>query len=145
MKLKTPEINAELTLFCPRRNCPCYQRSDNKLTKDGAYITKNHPIPRLMCQHFSGHIHSRFMLHFKFYRWQVSIVRMEALSIVEDLDVIEDGFFSRFTGRSVSWFTHSVFRVWKKLSETALFQFVHLRLMLCWMRCCLSSFKYLIL
>ena len=48
MKLKTPEINAELTLFCPRRNCPCYQRSDNKLTKDGTYITKNDPIPRQM-------------------------------------------------------------------------------------------------
>jgi hypothetical protein len=48
MKLKTPEINAELTLFCPRRTCRCYQRSDNKLTKDGAYITKNDPISRQM-------------------------------------------------------------------------------------------------
>ncbi len=48
MKLKTPEINAELTLFCPRRSCPCYQKSDNKLTKDGTYITKNDPIPRQM-------------------------------------------------------------------------------------------------
>ena len=46
MKLKTPEINAELTLFCPRQNCPCYQRSGNKLTKDGVYITKNDPILR---------------------------------------------------------------------------------------------------
>jgi len=48
MKLKTAEINAELTLFCSRRNCPCYQRRDNKLTKDGTYITKNDPIPRQM-------------------------------------------------------------------------------------------------
>ena len=48
---------------------------------------------------------------FKFYRLQVSIVRMESLSVVEDFDVVKDGFFSRFMGRSVSWFTHSVFRV----------------------------------
>ena len=55
---------------------------------------------------------------------------MEALSIVEDFDGVEDGFFSRFTGCSVSWFTHSVFKVWKKLSEMALSQQLPLRLML---------------
>jgi hypothetical protein len=48
MKLKTPEINAELTLFCPRPTCPCHQRRDNKITKEGTYITKNDPIPRQM-------------------------------------------------------------------------------------------------
>ena len=42
-----------------------------------------------MCQHFSGHIIKQL---FKFYRWQVSIVRMEALSIVEDFDGVEDRF-----------------------------------------------------
>ena len=60
------------------------------------------------------------------------------------LDVVEDRFSSSFTGCSASWFTHSVFRVWKKLSETALSQFVPLRLMLCWMPCCLSSFRWLL-
>ena len=56
MKLETPEINAELTLFCPRQNCPCYQRSDNKLTKNVAYITKNDPIPRQMFYCWGGKI-----------------------------------------------------------------------------------------
>ena len=54
MKLKTPEINAELTLFCPRRSCPCYHKSDNKLSKDGTYITKNDPIPRQMFYCWGG-------------------------------------------------------------------------------------------
>jgi hypothetical protein len=48
MKLKTAEINAELTLFCPRPTCPCYHKNDNKLSKDGTYITKNDPIQRQM-------------------------------------------------------------------------------------------------
>ncbi len=49
MKLKTPEINAELTLFCPS-----YHKSDNKLTKDGVYITRNDPIPRQMFYCWGG-------------------------------------------------------------------------------------------
>ena len=48
MKLKAAEINAELTLFCPRPTCSCHQRRDNKITKDGTYLTKNDPIPRQM-------------------------------------------------------------------------------------------------
>ena len=38
------------------------------------------------------------MLHFKFYRRQVAIVRMEALSVIEDFDVVEDGFFGFLAG-----------------------------------------------
>ena len=38
------------------------------------------------------------MLILKFYRRQVAIVRMEALSIVEDFDIVEDGFSGGFTG-----------------------------------------------
>ena len=50
MKLKTPEINTELTLFCPSRTCPCHQRRDNQITKDGTYIT----IPRQMFYCWGG-------------------------------------------------------------------------------------------
>ncbi len=38
------------------------------------------------------------MLPFKFYRRQVAIVGMESLSVVEDFDVVEDGFSGRVTG-----------------------------------------------
>ena len=54
MKLNTPEINAELTLFCPRQSCACYQKKTNKLTKDGTYITKNDPIARQMFYCWGG-------------------------------------------------------------------------------------------
>ncbi len=40
---------------------------------------------------------------------------MEALSIVEDFDVVEDRFSGGFAGCSVLWFTHSVFSVWSVL------------------------------
>jgi hypothetical protein len=36
------------------------------------------------------------MLLFKLYRGQIAIVRMEALSVVEDFDVVEDGFSGGF-------------------------------------------------
>jgi hypothetical protein len=42
-----------------------------------------------------------------------------ALSIVENFYVVKDEFSGDFTGDSGSWFTHSVFRVQKTLSETA--------------------------
>ena len=42
------KLNTELKLFCPRRNCPCYQSLDNKITKDGVYQTKNDNIVRQM-------------------------------------------------------------------------------------------------
>ena len=56
MKLKTPEINAELTLFCPS-----YHKSDNKLTKDGVYITRNDPIPRQMFYCFLKQVIARYL------------------------------------------------------------------------------------
>ena len=47
---------------------------------------------------------------------------MDALSVVEDFDGVEDGFSGGFTGGSVSWLTHSVFRVW--ITAHALFNAV---------------------
>ena len=35
-------------LFCPRRDCPCYQSLDNHITKDGIYTTKNDRVVRQM-------------------------------------------------------------------------------------------------
>jgi IS1 family transposase len=54
MKPKTSEVNTELKLFCPRRNCPFHQLLDNKITKDGIYRTKNDPIPRQMLYCWGG-------------------------------------------------------------------------------------------
>ena len=48
MNLIPTKVNAELYLFCPRRDCPCYQSLDNKITKDGVYTTKNDQIVRQM-------------------------------------------------------------------------------------------------
>ncbi len=42
------QVNTELSLFCPRKSCPCYQSADNKITKDGIYTTKSDPVPRQM-------------------------------------------------------------------------------------------------
>src|SRR5664279_1877810 len=38
----------QLKLFCPRRDCPCYQSLDNNITKDGIYTTKNDGAVRQM-------------------------------------------------------------------------------------------------
>ena len=35
-------------LFCPRRDCPCYQSLDNHITKDGTYTTQNDGVVRQM-------------------------------------------------------------------------------------------------
>lgn len=37
------------------------------------------------------------MLHFKLYRGEIDIAEMEVLSVVEDFDVVEDGFSVGFT------------------------------------------------
>lgn len=41
-------LNIESKLFCPRRDCPCYQLLDNHITKDGVYTTKNDGVVRQM-------------------------------------------------------------------------------------------------
>ncbi len=41
-------INTTLPLFCPRRDCKFYGSYDNKITKDGVYITKNDNVKRQM-------------------------------------------------------------------------------------------------
>ena len=41
MKTNVSALNVELNQYCPRRDCPYYQLSDNKITKDGVYRTKN--------------------------------------------------------------------------------------------------------
>ena len=38
----------QLKLFCPRRDCPCYQSLGNDITKDGVYTTKNDGVVRQM-------------------------------------------------------------------------------------------------
>ena len=48
MKLEHSNLSTELQIFCPRRTCLCYQSLDNKITKDGTYITKNDNIARQM-------------------------------------------------------------------------------------------------
>lgn len=48
MKLKNYNLCTELNFYCPRRNCPYYQKLDNKITKDGTYTTINDPVPRQM-------------------------------------------------------------------------------------------------
>jgi hypothetical protein len=42
------KLNIESKLFCPRRDCPCYQSLDNNITKDGVYTTKNDGVVRQM-------------------------------------------------------------------------------------------------
>ena len=48
MKLEHSNLSTELQLFCPRRTCLCYQSLDNKITKDGTYITKHDNVVRQM-------------------------------------------------------------------------------------------------
>ena len=48
MKLEHSNLSTELSLFCPRRSCLCYQSLDNKITKDGTYTTKSDNVPRQM-------------------------------------------------------------------------------------------------
>jgi hypothetical protein len=40
--------NTALTLFCPRKSCKCYQSTENKIAKDGVYITKYDSEPKQM-------------------------------------------------------------------------------------------------
>ena len=40
--------NTDLKLFCPRKSCKYYQSTENKITKDGVYITKSDSKPRQM-------------------------------------------------------------------------------------------------
>jgi hypothetical protein len=54
MKTNASALNVELSLYCPRQGCPYYQLSDNKITKDGVYRTKNDPQPRQMFKCKSG-------------------------------------------------------------------------------------------
>lgn len=42
------EVNTDLQLFCPVPKCSHYQKTDNKITKDGVYTTKSDPEPRQM-------------------------------------------------------------------------------------------------
>jgi len=35
------KINLKIKLFCPCNECECYQKTANKITKDGVYTTKN--------------------------------------------------------------------------------------------------------
>jgi len=48
MPPKSTPLNIESKLFCPRRDCPCYQSLDNHITKDGVYTTKNDGVARQM-------------------------------------------------------------------------------------------------
>jgi IS1 family transposase len=41
-------LNTEIELFCPRRTCCFYQSTDNTITKDGVYTTKNDGQDRQM-------------------------------------------------------------------------------------------------
>jgi transposase-like protein len=42
------KTNTDLPLFCPVPECPYYQKTDNKITKDGVYKTNSDPHPRQM-------------------------------------------------------------------------------------------------
>ena len=54
--MKNNTVNTDLPLFCPREGCVCYQSYDNKITKDGIYITKSDMVPRQMFYcHGGGH------------------------------------------------------------------------------------------
>ena len=41
-------VNIDLPLFCPRKDCVCYQSYKNKITKDGVYTTSSDSVPRQM-------------------------------------------------------------------------------------------------
>jgi len=40
------KVNTDLALFCPCSECKSYQKTDNKITKDGVYKTKTDSEPR---------------------------------------------------------------------------------------------------
>jgi hypothetical protein len=42
------KVNTNLPLFCPCKECNYYQKTDNKITKDGVYKTKSDLYPRQM-------------------------------------------------------------------------------------------------
>jgi IS1 family transposase len=48
------KINTTLPLFCPRHDCKFYGLYDNKITRDGTYITKNDNVKRQMFYCGSG-------------------------------------------------------------------------------------------
>ena len=54
MKLKTPELNTELHLTCPRKSCLHFGLLDNKIIKDGCYCTKHDAQPRQMLRCTQG-------------------------------------------------------------------------------------------
>jgi len=43
-----------LSLFCPCPECKSYQKTDNKISKDGVYKTKSDPEPRQMYRCHGG-------------------------------------------------------------------------------------------
>jgi len=46
MNFERSKLNTDLLLFCPRHSCPYFQSVDNKITKDGTYLTKHDGFPR---------------------------------------------------------------------------------------------------
>ncbi len=42
------ELSADLKLFCPRKDCPYWHDLENKIIKDGVYVTKKDLQPRQM-------------------------------------------------------------------------------------------------
>jgi IS1 family transposase len=42
------QVNAKLSIFCPRKDCQFYQSKDNKVTKDGVYLTASDAQNRQM-------------------------------------------------------------------------------------------------
>ena len=48
------ELSTDLKLFCPRKNCQYWQNLENKITKDGVYVTENDKQPRQMFYCCSG-------------------------------------------------------------------------------------------
>lgn len=41
-------VNTEMPLFCPRKSCPHYQSTSNKISKDGTFTVKSDPVRRQM-------------------------------------------------------------------------------------------------
>jgi len=50
------KVNTKTNLFCPRKDCQFYQSKDNKITKDGTYLTTSDSQDRQMfCCHGGKH------------------------------------------------------------------------------------------
>ena len=49
------QVNTELPLFCPRKDCKFFEDSSNQITKDGVYTTKTDPDSRQMLYCQGGH------------------------------------------------------------------------------------------